>query len=650
MTVTLVGVLAVGIAANVVVFQCVDRLVLDPLPLPAARDIVVVGSEMPSISQPVEYFEPFSGPELAEITAGSRTLVGLLPFDMNSVRMQGPDFPVRLFGGFVWADPLPVLGVEPALGRTFTGEELARGDAVAILSQAAWTRDFGSDATVVGRSVELDGVPHVVVGVLPEYATLYGVDVWLPMGERLETLPRDRRQFNLMGRVAPGGDLDAVNAELAAMASLVERRWGREDAAYVGWRLQATSFARNNAFAYADEAVLTMVASLLILLLISVNLGNLALVRGVQRRGGAATRLALGSPTALLVRDVAGEAAVLGLMGGGLGMAVAAGTFGALNRSLPGVLQPLGPPLALDGSGVAFGAAATLGAVLVLAAASAGALRGVTARGVLAGGTRSHGTRGLRTVQRGLVSAQFALGLALASGAGAVGSAVARVLLEDPGFAVDEVVSMRLSLPADAYAGDAVPLFFRNLMDGVAGVPGVSRTAIATQVAPNTFFSSEIEVEGGDVREGARPRLFHTVVAGSYFQAMGIPVVEGRALDDRDRMGSPPVVVLNQAAAKRLFPGLRAVGQRIRVRGTGFDSGWAEVVGISADVGNQGQGRPPAPRSSPPTPRRGTGTGRCSWWRGPPVIPSGSCLPSAPRSGPWIRPSRSTPSAPPGAP
>ena len=95
MTVTLVGVLAVGIAANVVVFQCVDRLVLDPLPLPAARDIVVVGSEMPSISQPVEYFEPFSGPELAEITAGSRTLVGLLPFDMNSVRMQGPDFPVR---------------------------------------------------------------------------------------------------------------------------------------------------------------------------------------------------------------------------------------------------------------------------------------------------------------------------------------------------------------------------------------------------------------------------------------------------------------------------------------------------------------------------------------------------------------------------
>ncbi len=589
-TLTTVLVLALGIATNIVVFQCIDRLVLNPLPLPNAAEIVVIGSEMPAIEQPLEFFEPLSGPELDRLRAATRTLRAVVPFDLNSVRLLGAEYPVRLFGAFVWGDPAPLLGVEPSLGRSFSDDEIEGGAGVALLSDGAWRRDFGADETVIGRSIDLDGVPHTVIGVLPPYATIYGVEVWVPSPDAPATLDRSRRQFNLLARVAPGLGLDEVNRELSDLAAAIERDWS-DERAYEGWALRARPFAQGNAFAYADEAALTLAASVMVLLLICVNLGNLQLVRGVQGRGEVATHLALGGSRARLRVGALVEAAALGLAGCAGALVLAWAAFGALNRTLPGVLQPLGPPLGLQAAGVAFGVVAGVAAVGLLAVAGMLSTSGVGPREVV-GGARGHGSRGLRRLQRALVAAQLALGLALASGAGAVATAVARVLTQDPGFAADHLVSMRLSLPSDVYAGEGVPAFFRGLVDEVAGVPGVERAAIASQVAPSTVFTAEVSVEGTADDVGAR--IHHTVVSPGYFEAMGIATVAGRPFDGRDRAGSAPVVVLNEAAAERFFPGGTPLGERVRVRGTNFDSGWAEVVGVSRAIRNQGQGDPAA--------------------------------------------------------
>ena len=162
------AILSLGIAANTVVFSAVDALVLDPFPYPDAGRLVLVGTEVPAQGRTLGYFERLSGPELTDLTDRSRTLERALPFDLNSVRLRGPDFPVRLFGGFFWADPFRTLGVEPALGRGFSAEEIARGDRVMVISQRVWVEQFASAPSAVGRTVVADGEPYTIIGVMRE--------------------------------------------------------------------------------------------------------------------------------------------------------------------------------------------------------------------------------------------------------------------------------------------------------------------------------------------------------------------------------------------------------------------------------------------------------------------------------------------------
>ncbi|MDY7092133.1 MAG: ADOP family duplicated permease [Acidobacteriota bacterium] len=587
------GILALGIAATVVVYGLVDALVLDPFPYPQSERLVVVGSEMPRTGRELGFFERLSAPEIEELRQRSRTLGRFLPFDLNSVRVQGEDFPVRLFALFTWRDPFEALGVAPHLGRGFAAEELESDGAAAVVSYELWQSFYGGDPKVLGSILVADGVAYTVIGVAPPASSVYGADLWLPLRARVAHLPREQRHFNLLARMAPGADLSTVNAELAALAGASEAALPEVEE-YENWRLEATTWGRFNAFAYEDEAALALGAMILMLLLVSANVANLLMTRAASRREEISVRRALGASTGSIVRQVLVESFLFTVSGGVLGWVLASWGLGVALAWLPAHLRPPAEMAAFDGSTYLVAAAATVVTALILGLPPAWHLGRHRLRFGLGTAGRASEGRGARRAHRLMVIAQVAAAAVLLSGAAAVLSAWLQLAHQDPGFPADRLLSMRLSLPAEEYEGEAVPRFFERLQQEVASLPGVQGASVATQVAPNTFFSSELRLEG-ELPDGASPRLFHTVVGDGYFQALGLKLLRGRVLDDRDRSRGPCALVLNELAADRYFPSGEELGSRARVLGSRFDSGWCEVVGVVAAVRNQGPGQPAAP-------------------------------------------------------
>jgi putative ABC transport system permease protein len=590
------AILSLGIAANTVVFSVVDALVLDPFPYPEANRLVLVGTEVPAQGRSLGYFERLSGPEIVDLTERSRTLERALPFDLNSVRLRGPDFPVRLFGGFFWGDPFRTLGVEPALGRGFNQEEIARGDRVMVISQKVWAEHFGSSPSVIGRTVVADGDPYTVIGVMPPFTSVYGTDVWVPKPEPAATLARDRRQFNVLARVAPGQSLEQVNAELAIVAAAIEAEHGAEFDEYRGWRLQAARFSEVNASFYRDEALLTLGAVSFVLLLVCANLGNLMLARATGRRGEIAIRMALGAGRWRVLRQVLTESLTIAAIGAAIGLLLALWGMGLVGAMLPGSMQPDGRELALDGRAILYTAAIAAMAALLFGAAPAIQLSRARIRDVLSSSTgRSTGGRRTQRTQSLFTGAQVALAIVLLSGAAILIGGMVRLLQVDLGFDTEGLISMRLSLPAAVYEGEAVAGFFDELASEVGALPGADAVSVATQVAPSTFFGGQLVVEAREEDGADGVRSYHTVVGDDYFAALGLELVAGRPIDGRDRADTPPVLVVNQLAAERFFGGEAPLGQRARIVTPTFDSGWAEVVGVVSSVHNLGLTDDPQP-------------------------------------------------------
>ncbi|MEM7354751.1 MAG: ABC transporter permease, partial [Acidobacteriota bacterium] len=473
-TLTVVGILATGIAAATLVFSLVHALVLDPFPFPEPDRLVLVGSEMPRAGRELGFFERFSGPELTDILAASRTLRDPLPFDLNSVRVQGREFPLRLFAAFVAADPIPTLGLAPRLGRGFSADELRRAEPVALISHELWQSELGASPDILGQPLIADGTTYEIIGVLAPFASLYGADLFLPLTEPLATMPRGSRQLNLLARVVDGQPLAAVETELEILAGGIAERHGDEHEEYCDWRLAATTWTEHNAFAYRDMALLALGAVLFVLLLVSTNLANLLLVRANAERGAMAVRAALGASRWRIVRLALIESTCLALLGGLGGVLLAHGGLATASLWLPATLAPSGPPAVVNSEILLFALAASLGSALVFGTAPAlHTLRADPREALAEGSGRGTSGYGVRRVQRTLVAAQVALAIVLLTGAASLGSGLLELVQRDPGFDAEHLLSMRLSLPRTAYDGAAVPSFFAALTQDVGTLPGV---------------------------------------------------------------------------------------------------------------------------------------------------------------------------------
>ncbi|MGH7712111.1 MAG: ABC transporter permease, partial [Gemmatimonadaceae bacterium] len=236
--------LGLGIGANTIVYSLLDSVVLNPFAYPDADRVVGVGVTFPKVSSDRGFIESLSPHEFVDVRDSTPSLERVSAFDLGNRAISGGDRPERVFTAFVLGDPLATLGFSPALGRSFRPAETEdQGNTVAMISHRIWQARFAGDSTIIGRTVRVNGQPATVIGVMPSAALLVGTDLWIPMGVPPLRIPRQARQYAIIGRLKPGASLASANAELARIASRTEAAYRAEFKEYEGWRLEAVPFA-----------------------------------------------------------------------------------------------------------------------------------------------------------------------------------------------------------------------------------------------------------------------------------------------------------------------------------------------------------------------------------------------------------------------
>ncbi len=582
--------LALGMGANSLIYSVVDGVVFHPFRFPDPDRLVLLGATYPKLGDERNFIETFAPGDYTNVGQQSRTLEHVFAFDLGNRNLSGGDRPERVFTAFVWGDPIAATSTRPWLGRGFTREEwLGAAEPVAVLSHRIWSTRFGADSSLVGRTIEVDGAAVTVVGVMPPELLLIGTDLWLPMGEPPSSIPRSQRQWAIGARLAPGATLGQVNAELATIARRTEQAFAREREEYAGWRLEAAPMAEALTGDYRPAAAVLLGAVGLVLLIACANIASLMLARAATRRQELAVRRALGAGRWRLARQLLTESLILAWMGGAAGLLVAYGLIEPTLSLFPERILEVGVEVSIDGSVVLYTLLlATLSALVVGVAPAIQATRGSASGGLSAEGVRLTTGAAGRRLRHGFVVAELALALVLLAGAGLLGRSFARLRSVEPGFDTRDVLTMRLSLPHGKYSPEKVAPFFEELRDRLGAVPGVRAVAAGTQYPPVNWFSTRVQLEGdrGGESEAIRTADVTNVTTG-FFRALGYTLLAGRDFDGRDRETSPPVVAINETAARRFFPGGGAVGARVRL-GEEADAGWAEVVAVVRDARNRG--------------------------------------------------------------
>jgi predicted permease len=594
--------LALGIGANTAVFSAVYAVLLARPPYPDSDQLQVV---MPTLTQPsgtVDSMRYWSYPEYEAFRDAARdiTVAAYTP-DALTYNLSAAGHPERARVELVSASYFGVLGVPAAHGRTFAPDEDAApgAGAVAVIGDGLWHTAFGGDPGALGRPVTLNGVRLTIVGIMPAgFSGLSGeADVWVPITMAPTLVFRNRLQQRLsfwhsvVARV-PRAEAPLATAELASAARAVSERIPFTDAF---GPVQVGLAARSLAVIGIDRSLGRMLLILLaavgcVLLIACSNLANLFLARGVRRSRELGLRVALGASRARLLRLLLTESAVLGVLGGGAALLVAWGGL-SLVRGLrpaalaaPGTLEGLGlsePVLAFNFL-VAVVAALAFGAAPAIAATRHDAPTMLGSAGL---GRRAGGPRAV------LVVAEVAVATVLLIGAGLLLRSLGQLRATPPGFRPDHVFTAWVNVPRQGYSGAEAASLFTEAVDRLQARPGVETAAVA-----NCLPAHADAVAGGGcdhVRMGIRgettsDRQGHEVwlnmVSAGYFAAMGIPIVEGRSIEEGDREGTPRVAIVTRAAADRYWPGRDPVGQRIRLSVWDASEGWAEVVGVAGDV------------------------------------------------------------------
>jgi putative ABC transport system permease protein len=593
--------LGIGIGAATAVFSAASPVLFRALPYPDPDRIVSVAARADDgAPQPVAFGTYL---ELAERTRAAGVFEAVAPARPWAVTLTGAGEPRRLDGQRVGAAYFDVLGVVPALGRGFdAADDHAAGPRSVVLTDGLWRRAFGADAGVVGRGVQLDGVSHQVAGVLPRAFD----DVRAPGVEIYTLLQYDHaaaasgafegrewgNHLDLVARLSGDGStkraLEGARGALAAVAADRVAEYPRPTWA----SLEAGVAVRPLGEVATAEARPLMIALLsgvaLVLGVTCANLVLLLLARTARRRPEFAMRVALGAARGRLIRSLLAESLVLATLGGALGVLLARAGVGALVMMAPPTLPRLGD-VALDPAALGFALVLTTavgllaGLVPVLtrsggvsgdrAGASLTAATSGLARGSAGGGARTRGV---------LVALEVAMAVVLLVGAGLLFRTTTLLLRSSPGFDATGAAVLQVHATGMDGGDAALHAFFDQSLDAARALPGVADAALTSQLP----LSGEAEVFGVRLDEPDRPEgsdgpAFRYAVSPGYFDVMGIPLLQGRAFEHGDREDAPPVAVIGQTLARRLFGGEAALGRRIRVGGGGEPF---TVVGVVGDV------------------------------------------------------------------
>ena len=583
--------MALGIGANTAVFSVVYRVLLEPLPFDEPNELVWIQNRY----LPRGNLGAVSVPEFWEFRQNQPALEGLSAFSPDQANLTGPDVPIRLEGLVVSPGYFDLLGRQPSLGRGFLPEEEEPGrGAVTIISHSLWQSAFGSDPSILGRPIELDGEPVTVVGVMgPDFESMAPfvfpgakVDYWLPRTidpGAMSIATVERHNIWVVGRLADGADRGAAENGLLAAMRRVERTY--PDISSAGSRdVLAIPMRERVAGDVQGVLVLISMAVLLLLVLTTVNITNMLVVRAEARTGETAVRAALGASRSGLLAYGMSESVVIGLAGGAVGLGFAALAL----RALPAFANELGVVGGdlLGGSVVFFSFALAVFAGVVTGAIPAlRAARGDVFASLKTSSGRA-GAWGRRSLRNALVAGQIAGTVVLVSGAALVLRSVAGLRDVDPGFRTENLSLVRINaMSADYGTMQSVQQLYQELEARLESVPGVASVAASWQT-PLQSGMSDLPIHPEVAEDTDWRRADPNWITPGYFETYGIGLVEGRVFDRSDLERDVGAVVLGASAAREMWPGESAVGKRVNVNYP--NATWREVIGVVEDVHNRG--------------------------------------------------------------
>lgn len=583
-------ILGLGIGANTAVFSLVNVLLIRPLGFVEPDRLVALYEWVP---------QPFSPPDLIDLEREQQSFEGVGAFVNVPYEVSGGDEPERVMGARISASLFPLLGVEPAFGRTFAEEEDRPGSAVAVISWALWQRRYAGNPAIIGQTIQLDRQSYAVVGVMPATFTFprrgprfnnQPADVWVPMAftEAERTQRGMRFNHSVIARLKEGVTLAEARAELDVLTHRIQDNYPFA----MTLKLSAFPLADDVAGETKTPLLMLLAAIGLVLLVACANVANLMVSRAAVREREVGVRLALGATRLRLLQMQLAEALLLTVAGGALGIVIARAALAAVPAvvvtSVPGL-----DSVPLDLRVLAF----TAGLSIVTAIAFAVVPLLATGRRDPAGvvhesGSRTTGGRRRHRVQGALVISTVALAFVLLVGAGLFLRSFGAMIATDPGFRPAGVLTVAFALPREAYpTAVSVRGLHQTLHDRAAVLLGVRAAAVATDLPLETYeirvFTPEGAASERDISRAVRLSWVH----GPYFETLGIRLVRGRSFTADEFGEDRQVVIVNEKLASRFWPNEDPIGKRLR---WGLDvpenqNPWLTIVGVVGEVGGSAQ-------------------------------------------------------------
>ena len=592
--------LALGIGANTAIFSVVNALLLKPLPFPNPQELTAFGMTSKRVKDQTD-LGSLSYPDFFDFRAQNRTLSSMAVFRVRPSAVTNAEGAASVLGVKASAEFFDVLGVKPIMGHTFTqADEKAGGGPGGfkiIISNDFWKKQFGGEANVLGRTIELDRRKFTVIGVMPagfqfpiqadpiDFYVTIAEDAANPDGNKPATEERGSHSLDAIARLKPGVTIEQAQADLATIAANLEKQHPDTNS-YFGVAFRPL---REELIGDVRPALYVLFGAVLCVLLIAnANVANLLLARASVRGKEIALRAAVGASRARIIRQLLTESLLLAGLGGLFGLLIAQWGTEALIRTVPQNIPRISN-IQLDAAVLVFTLVVSLATGVIFGLVPAWHASNVDLNAALKTGTRT-GTGGehKHRLRNALVMAEVALALILLVCAGLLIQSFARLGRVSPGVQTERLLTARIQLPSVAYPkNENIIAFFDQFLPRIRALPGVeSASTIVPLPLSGSNMVTSFDMEEHPLPDGQQNGAPVRIVATDYFKTMGIPVRQGRVFNEHDQIKSAPVVIVNERFANKFFAGQNVIGKRVKPGFSADDKGekMREIVGVVGNV------------------------------------------------------------------
>lgn len=587
--------LALAIGANTAIFSAADAVLLHPLPFPNPDQLVIVQENLPRYS--LQNIPP-SAPNFAEYRRRATCFTELGASISGDVTLTGDGAPQDVPGERITAGAFPMLGIAPIIGSLFTTEEEQPGkDRVVILSENLWTRRYGRDRSIIGKSIRINRESYRVVGVIRRIPYLRGVvDVWTPLAfTPAEIAPGTSapHYVDVIGRLKPHVTIEQARQEFRGIAQQIIEQYPHQVSRDRRFAIDLAPLAVKQAGDLRTPMLVLMAAVGALMLIACANVSNLLLARGMMRRREICIRAALGAARGRIVRLLLTESLLLAVVAGLIGILWSFYALHLFARFGPaGLIRGTQP--AMNGWVLFFSIALSVSASVLFGLAPTLAASRVDLADSLREGARGS-TAGRRLLRESMVALEVAVSLVLLIGTGLLVRSFLKLAGENPGFRSENVLTATVSLPAAQYHEAAQrAVFARTLLERARAIPGVRSAATVDYLPYSGGPGSRIEIPGRpDSPNEPTQVVWQTRTSPGYFRTLGIPLLRGRDISASDEQGSPGAAVIDETVAKRFFANVDPIGMRVMLP---FPGVTLPIVGVVGATKSRGLSAPPAPR------------------------------------------------------